>query len=202
MGKVLIVSRTRMRNGVCVGGISIEECNFVRLHTETGANLSDVAPYEIGEIWEMELKDPWNPRKAPHTEDMMVINANLLEKISRDSLSFEIKRTSVPISKGDIEDVFNRCLKFTSKGKGYVNCENVPDNSVAFWICDDDLIPVEDYGRTIFRYKNKRIPFVGFQNVERIKAGTLIRLSLANWWSPEDDDCEERCYLQLSGWYK
>lgn len=48
-------------------------------------------------------------------------------------------------------------------------------------------------------YGNIRLKFVGFQeHVSRIQAGTIIRLSLANWW---DGQGEDRCYLQLSGWY-
>ena len=50
---------------------------------------------------------------------------------------------------------------------------------------------------------NRKITFVGFQNpVQLISAGTLLRISLARWWAPNDDDVEERCYLQLSGWYE
>ncbi len=47
-----------------------------------------------------------------------------------------------------------------------------------------------------------RFPYVGFESkVDRIPAGTLMRMSLARWWKPEDSDMNERCYLQLSGWY-
>ncbi len=47
------------------------------------------------------------------------------------------------------------------------------------------------------------IPYVGLKEnpPEIIPQGTLLRLSLAHWWTPEDADTEERCYLQLSGWY-
>jgi hypothetical protein len=35
-----------------------------------------------------------------------------------------------------------------------------------------------------------------------IKANTLIPVSLAKWWHPkENPNIEDRCYLQLSGWY-
>ena len=44
------------------------------------------------------------------------------------------------------------------------------------------------------------IPFVGFQSpIGLIPANTLVRVSLARWWANNND--EERCYLQLSGWY-
>lgn len=50
-----------------------------------------------------------------------------------------------------------------------------------------------------------RIPYVGFEPaVDLIPKGTLVRVSLARWWRPHDSppDMEERCYLQLSGWYE
>jgi hypothetical protein len=33
-----------------------------------------------------------------------------------------------------------------------------------------------------------------------LEANTLLRLSLARWWQ-QAPELEERCYLQLSGWY-
>ncbi len=45
------------------------------------------------------------------------------------------------------------------------------------------------------------IPYAGVtQAIQRIPKGTLIRVSLARWWN-KDDKTEERCYLQLSGFY-
>ena len=44
------------------------------------------------------------------------------------------------------------------------------------------------------------ISYVGSDEpLNTIEEGSLIRLSLAHWWKPEDSDDEERCYLQLSG---
>jgi hypothetical protein len=49
--------------------------------------------------------------------------------------------------------------------------------------------------------KDVWITYVGFEPaIELITHGSLVRVSLARWWRP-DDDSEERCYLQLSGWY-
>ena len=47
------------------------------------------------------------------------------------------------------------------------------------------------------------MPYVGFADpIERIPKGALVRVSLARWWRPDDaPDMEERCYLQLSGWF-
>ena len=49
----------------------------------------------------------------------------------------------------------------------------------------------------------RRFAFVGFQEpLAEIPAGALVRISLAHWWRPRDHpEEEERCYLQLSGWF-
>ena len=202
MRKVLVVSRTKMRNGVCVGGIDLTSGLFVRLHTEHGANLSCDAPYNIGEIWDLELESLWNPRKAPHVEDVMVKSANRLEVVPSERLTCYIKGLGIPIYCGPLESIFEGKVSFTSRGKGYINESNVPCNSVCFWIPDADLLPNESSGKINFVYKDKQIPYVGFQKVNIIPAGTLVRMSLANWWKPDDDtDVEPRCYVQLSGWY-
>lgn len=62
MATVLIVSKTQMRNGVCVGGIIEQTCELIRIHNERGGNLSDDAPYEIGDRWIMNVEDAWNAR--------------------------------------------------------------------------------------------------------------------------------------------
>ena len=56
--------------------------------------------------------------------------------------------------------------------------------------------PTADDGRTL--------TFVGFQQpLPQIPAGTLLRVSLAHWWRPDEmPDGELRCYVQLSGWYE
>ena len=51
--------------------------------------------------------------------------------------------------------------------------------------------------------RNKYIPYVGLGDTpDIIPEDTLIRLSLglSHWWS-KDGETEERCYLQVSGFY-
>lgn len=44
MTTVLIVSKTKMANGVCVGGINEYTGELIRLHNERGGNLKEDAP--------------------------------------------------------------------------------------------------------------------------------------------------------------
>lgn len=202
MATVLIVSKTQMRNGVCVGGIIEQTCELIRIHNERGGNLSDDAPYEIGDRWIMNVEDAWNARPEPHVEDKQT---SPIEKINNVGLSGIINfiRThnfGARLTNGRLEETFEGCL-FIQGNRNFVNREDIPSFSTQFWIADSDLIYTEQFGKHYYRYKQTRSKFVGFQEiVKRIPAGTIIRLSLANWWDG-DGSGEDRCYLQLSGWY-
>ncbi|MFP4441222.1 MAG: hypothetical protein ACLFVO_28645, partial [Chloroflexaceae bacterium] len=80
----------------------------------------------------------------------------------------------------------------------------VPDQSVGFWMIPADLHRQDrnQKPRYILDHHGLDMPYVGFAPaVGTLPAGTLVRVSLARWWRPEDSYEEERCYLQLSGWY-
>ena len=80
----------------------------------------------------------------------------------------------------------------------------MPEQSVGFWVADNALTKKE-YNGVRYNYPNtngwRSLKFVGFDTpVNIIPAGTILRVSLARWWK-QDENTEERCYLQLSGWY-
>lgn len=202
MATVLIVSKTQMKNGVCVGGIDESTCELVRLHNANGGNLSADAPYEIGDRWEIQMETAWNARSKPHIEDKQTTPLYKINNIGVSGIiNFVNSRDfGARLTRGAIQNTFEGCLKFHGN-KNFVNHESVPSYSTQFWIADDDLIHSEQFNTHYYLYKNIRIKFVGFQDyIDRIPAGTIIRLSLANWWDG-DGSGEERCYLQLSGWY-
>lgn len=112
MATVLIVSKTQMRNGVCVGGIIEQTCELIRIHNERGGNLSDDAPYEIGDRWIMNVEDAWNARPEPHVEDKQT---SPIEKINNVGLSGIINfiRThnfGARLTNGRLEETFEGCL--------------------------------------------------------------------------------------------
>jgi hypothetical protein len=81
-------------------------------------------------------------------------------------------------------------------------------HSTGFWIPHADLMLFKDARqRPRYQYgahhQNREVPYVGLaEPVELIPAGTWVRVSLAQWWRPSDSPgVEERCYLQLSGWF-
>lgn len=212
MARVIIVSRTRMANGyVCVGGVDVDFCRSVRLLTANGGHeTAEDCPYEIWEIWNIDYH--LNPRRPnPHTEDANVMRREKVDRVDILNLSINrfagwLERARIPLFQGSLFSVFDGKLKRTDMDKLYISKEDVPAYSTCFWINDKRLLGYESRGRWQYRYNNMSnrygytISSVGAEKpLDTIEEGSLIRLSLAHWWKPEDSDDEERCYLQLSG---
>lgn len=199
---VLLVSKTQMKNGICVGGIIENTCELIRCHGERGENLSIDTPYDIGDRWEMDVKTAWNVRPAPHTEDKQTIAIRKINNIGMEGIKkyIQIHSGNLKIAKGSICNAFDGFLNFVGN-KNFINRLNIPNYSTQFWITDKPLTKYISFDKVYYMYENKRIKFVGYQKaIDIIPANTIIRLSLANWWDG-DGSGEERCYLQLSGWY-
>ena len=106
--------------------------------------------------------------------------------------------------------LFERLLQSTGTGTGalYISNQNgVPPYSTTFWRPNKPLSSNRAYDKVRYHYSTENgfyaLTFVGIQEaVETISEGTLLRVSLARWWCPEETpDVEERCYMQLSGWF-
>lgn len=202
MAIVLIVSKTQMRNGICVGGINEQTCELIRIHNERGGNLSCDAPYEIGDRWEMNIQNAWNARSKPHIEDKQTSPVKKINNIGIQGVINFIKSHNFgdKLVVGSLYETFEGCL-INQGNKNFINRDDIPSFSTQFWIADTDLVYTKEFDKQYYKYKHTRLKFVGYQNpINRIPAGTIIRLSLANWWDG-DGSGEDRCYLQLSGWY-
>jgi len=205
--KIVIVSKTKMSSNDCVGGIGTKTGQFVRLLDESGSNQPENCDFEIGEIWDIEFS-PRNYCTPPHTEDVLISSKEYTQKnVSKERLSEWIPNNFADkVWRGSIDNLFDEMIRFTSSGSGYINEENgTPNCSVGFWISDRDLTHRDFRGKVKYSYPSsnwRNVPYVGKDEpIGTIPAGTLMRVSLARWWSPDDSDLEERCYLQLSGWY-
>ena len=195
--KVLILSKTKYGpTQYCIGGITIDSHKFVRLLGLDGRYQPINTTFEIGDVWDIDFIEAPN-RKEPHNEDVLVRKKVFVEKIYK--LSTYIRKMGVHIWQGDITNTYDGNLLWTRNGKGYIseNQKLMPTNSVGFWIPDKDLALVcDDYV-----IGDKKVKYKGAENPKSIiSAGALVRVSLAKWWHPDDFN-EERCYLQLSGWY-
>lgn len=213
MAQVIIVSRTRMSGDcVCVGGVDVDNRRSVRLlnargHHETAAD----CPYQIWDIWNIDYY-PNQRRPNPHTEDVNVVRRQKVETVDVPNLSVNrfasfLESSGIPLFRGSLFAVFGGKLKLTDADKMYISKEDVPTYSTCFWINDKRLLGyTNDRGRWQYRYNDMSnrygyaISYVGSAEPPAdIESGSLIRLSLAHWWKPEDSNDEERCYLQLSG---
>ena len=199
--EVLIVSRTRMKNGVCCGGINLENGELIRLHDHFGKNLAESAPFQIGEVYDLNYRNALHARPIPHVEDKEVMpDFQMIRQLSTPEFINEVDRL-IDVPNGGIDSIFEGKLRRSAYAT-YISPEAVPQHSVCFWRPNEPLVKSGFLGKTRYWFGGcHAISFVGFQEpVDLIPAGTLLRMSLANWWSP-DDITEKRCYLQLSGWY-
>lgn len=202
---VLILSKTHMNHGrCCIGGIT-ENGRYVRLLTTTGENQPEDTELLPRQVWEIVFTERPN-MIPPHVEDIyiqsMKIKGDLVDEITILKI---IEQKNVQIWKGSPEILFDGLLKWTANGSGYINEEGVPKHSVGFWISDKQLTKSIYYDKPRYSYRSLdrwySIPYVGFDKpIEVIPAGTLIRISLARWWNT-NGTTEQRCPLQLSGWY-
>ena len=200
MTTVLIVSKTKMANGICVGGINEQSGELIRLHNEHGGNLTIDAPYEIGDRWEMSVETAWNARKVPHIEDKQTIPIRKIENVGISGIIDYVKNHNLGnrLYVGSLNGTFDGCLQ----SRIYVTRDNVPRFSTQFWIPDKTLYHVVSFEKYYYIYQEFKIKYVGFlPTVSKIPAGAIVRLSLANWFDGKGAWSEERCYLQISGWY-
>lgn len=204
--RVVIVGKTHMETGVCVGGILLPSNRSVRLIPVGRINNPQNTDYEVGQIWDIDFHHSTEV-DPPHTEDINVTRGTRAGN-QADIRDFLIGRVNVHT--GAPGGLYEGLLGFTANGSGYIAHRlGVPNYSTCFWVPDRPLhlriTGVKRYYH--YQYANGRevrFAYVGFQQVEPIlQQGTLIRMSLARWWHPEDDpDFEDRCYVQLSGWFR
>lgn len=199
---VLIVSRTKMSSGVCVGGLVECTGEFIRLHDAHGGNLSSDAPYEIGDRWALDIQPAWNQRPVPHVEDRQVLSGSKIDNIGIEGIVDYIKSHTLGqrLVCGSVDLAFEGKLILQGQ-KNFINHGHVPSFSTQFWITDKELTHRKTCWGDFYYYGEYRLKYVGFQEpIEKIPVGSIIRLSLANWWNG-DGSGEYRCYLQISGWY-
>jgi hypothetical protein len=217
---VIIVAKTKMKSSSCVGGL-LANGRFVRLLNEDGYNQDEDCQYELGQVYEIDYVDRV-PRTKPHVEDICLSSATYLRRAEPSVFISMLKELGkAHFWEGSTDVVFDKKIKWTKSGSGYIDEDDIPESSVGFWITDKPLTRKDFGGHVRYSYPPiirttplgiilggrgwRNITYVGFQEpVDVIPAGTLCRVSLARWWRPDDADEEigERCYLQLSGWYQ
>jgi ATP-dependent DNA helicase RecQ len=202
--RVLIVAKTHMHDRACVGGLALDDNKALRLLEPNGAHQPAGTDYEIGQVWELDFR-PSSHIRPPHVEDVLVTKRRLMGRVI-DLPGCLLGR--VEPWRGAPNQTFDNLVRPTYNGSGYVNdIMGVPGMSTGFWLPDRPLAQEVSEGKSYYRYpcdKGVRLlRYVGFTSpMKSVPTGTLVRLSLARWWRPDGaHDVEERCYLQMSGWY-
>ena len=204
--EVLILSKTYLGgNNVFVGGMVLENKQYIRLLNPDGWHPYLDTEYQIGQVWDIDFQKVEN-LSDPHNEDVIVESQSYIRSI--DDLSGFILQSGVRIWRGSIDHLFDSRLLWAEAGAGYISelQRNIPKHSEGFWI-NDKQINYEQDGHYLYlpayRHGSKRkMKYKGLaQPRASIPAHTLLRVSLARWWKPEGSVDEKRCYLLLSGWY-
>ena len=203
--RVLIVAKTHLSKAVCVGALAVNG-RFLRLLDEHGDNPPVHTDYEVRQIWDIKCRKAYKLR-PPHTEDVNVLHKEYLGTLHNNRPMLDVlEKCKAKIWQGSPDMLFDGCLLWSEKGSGYLNemCK-LPQNSVGFWIPDKPLTKYTVYEKVRYLYpcesSKRSLPYVGvISPVDTIPAGTLLRISLARWWN-KNGETEERCSLQLSGWF-
>ena len=205
--RVLIVAKTRMGGGACIGAIT-EKGESVRLipfnaDPHDGANRE----YEVGDIWEI-TGEPETALIPPHNENFVVHEKSRLHttKDMKDLVS--VIELLMPPKTGHPRTLYEGLLQNSESGRLHIAKQSgIPSYSTTFWRTDQPLTRDTDGRKVRYRYPTENggctLTFAGFQEPpETLPTGTLLRVSLAHWWKPEDaPEVGERCYAQISGWF-
>lgn len=207
MAQVLIVGKTRMGDGICLGGIVVGGSNrSVRLLPQSGIDHPMDTDYELRDLWNLELKELHRSRKhAPHSEDVRVLSKVRIRKASPQELrDFIVNRVGAPLVKP--RQLFDGRLQFTRNRRAYITPKTkIPLYSTGFWRFEQALHLQQQTNRAgnlNMRYvtgdKSLDVKYVGLEEpIEAIPPGAILRFSLTHWWG----DKPAGFWLQLSGWF-
>lgn len=197
MTKVLIVSRTRMGERHCIGGLDREDGHAIRLCPAQGDHGHPAdAPYRVGDVWDLELVAPPSV-ELPHAEDMVVRAGRFVAR--QYGMARYIRKVATTWS-GGIDAVFDGALRFTVSGRGYLPFPTGSRSSVGFWQPSGDLRLDGDTYSLASDDQPRAIRYVGVDAPSAlIPAGSLVRVSLSRVFAPTQGP--RGFWLQLSGWY-
>lgn len=202
--KVLVVSKTKMKNHVCVGGI-LENGTSVRLLSGPSLNQPIETNISVGDYYIINYENG-NKFKLPHSEDVLV-NDHYYQNSCvdmYDELQLLLSSGKVKAQKCFLRDIFDSNITWGFGGSGFLGSKgSIPNYSTCFWLSNETLYKINVNGNCYYQSSDKKIKIkhVGYQcETDEINIGSIVRFSLARWWSKDNTE-DKRCYLQLSGWF-
>ena len=209
MERVLIVAKTRMGSFACVGGLTCDTNKSIRLLRPDGSNQPADTPFDVGQVWALEFHQP-SKVTSPHVEDVLVTKKKF---VGQQSNLRNILLQRVQPWRGGPEQLFDGLFVIENTRCYICRSRGIPNCSTGYWLANAPISLNSNYKKQYYELKHEfsarnrsyqvtlSIPYVGFAApIPIISADTLIRVSLARWWQSIEMS-EERCYLQLSGWY-
>ncbi len=195
-----------MNNAACVSGLTINTNKIIRLLRSNGYNQQVNTPFDVGQVWELDFH-PSSKIIPPHVEDVIVTRERFIGQYTN-LYSILIERIQPwqggPNQLYDGLLVIGRMSGYISKSKGIPKCSTgywLPNRSLNLTWKNEKPFYQINYEMQNHYQTTLSIPYVGFAtSIQQIPAHTLLRVSLARWWMPSGVN-DERCYLQLSGWY-
>lgn len=195
---VVIMTRTVMSGGVCVGAYDVVNEKMIRLLDHRASRLAADAPYQIGEIYSMVYAERYN-LIPPHAEDVAVYEAEYRKECTDDY--FDDLVNGMTVFSIRLSDLFDGKLHWESSG--FILEDDLPGYSVQIATLQYPLIRDDDYFRRLGLGSGKKIKYVGEEPIRRlpmmIQPGVKVRFSLARFW--DKGDGVRRAYLQISGIY-
>ncbi|MDL0434053.1 hypothetical protein QPM17_23210 [Marinobacter sp. TBZ242] len=195
---VVIMTRTAMSGGICVGAYDVVNEKMIRLLDNRAGRLTADAPYQIGEVYSMVYAERYN-LIPPHAEDVAVYEAEYRGECPDDY--FDGLVNDVTVFSVRLSELFDGKLHWESSG--FILEDDLPGYSVQIATLQHPLMRDDDYFRSLGLGGRKRIKYVGEKPIRYlpmiIQPGVKIRFSLARFW--DKGDGVKRAYLQISGIY-
>ncbi len=210
--EVIIVGKTKAGSKLCIGALT-RDGESLRLQQEDFPFWEESDGFELLKCYSLEYAHRKNDRNPHHVEDAVVSNRKHTGMCGSAELLALLESLGLVSNATEAAEAF----KYTGTSSpfvvnptnGYVTANESEvirlQNSVTFWRLPFDLW-LDQRGNATYYVSNNghlAIKFVGVANpIQSIKKGTIVRLSTAGLWKPDDDRGEKKSYLQLSGWFQ
>src|SRR3977135_4126085 len=105
MKEILIISKTRMFNGACIGGIILPNLDSVRLLKPNGEYHEVQTNYRIGQLWNMDIQK-CKVITPPHYENVLVLSRTLKGEFSKFEELIDQSRLQQIVWRGHPQNLF------------------------------------------------------------------------------------------------
>lgn len=199
--QVVIVGRTRMKTGLCIGAICEQTGRRLRLIPPHQHNQPIDCPYQVGQRWQLDCRPKPQPN-GPHTEDVWVYAHTPLPNDV--ALLPFITQNNLIDWKGPIQQTFGGGLQLSPNGKCFFPADTPPRQSTGFWQTESPIIKGMRRGKHHYMCfdfpKLAILPFAGEGTPHiYIPPLSIVRLSLSRLFTATEPQFQGY-YLQFSGW--